>query len=161
MLLVLRYPMPMKHGSCMQIPAHKQAEHLKKNFQFQPMVFNFNGMWCSLNVQNRAVRLRVVVDVVEFPQQRRLRGELVVFHGVPVTRVLPRVPEAVHLSGWARFSHTDLQLNLSPILRYVGSPWYLPSCLQADLADTLADGRGRSCLPCHQVAPRSATRGRR
>ena len=33
------------------------------------------------------------------------------------------------------------------------------SCLWADLADTLVDGRGRSWLPCHQMAHKSATRG--
>ena len=34
------------------------------------------------------------------------------------------------------------------------------SCLWANLVDTWVDGRDRSWLPCHQVAPRSATRGR-
>ena len=34
------------------------------------------------------------------------------------------------------------------------------SCMWANLAETLVDGRDRSWLPCHQVAPRSATRGR-
>ena len=33
-------------------------------------------------------------------------------------------------------------------------------CLWTDLTDTLVHGQGRSCLPCHQVAPKSATRGR-
>ena len=32
------------------------------------------------------------------------------------------------------------------------------SCLWSDLADTLVDGRSRSLLPCHQVAPWSPTR---
>ena len=36
----------------------------------------------------------------------------------------------------------------------------LLSCLWVDLADTLVEGRGRSWLPSHQVAPKSATSGR-
>ena len=54
-----------------------------------------------------------------------------------------------------RYSSCPFLLNLL-LLRYFKKL----SCLWADLAETLVDGRGRSWLPCHQVAPKSATRGR-